>query len=87
MNLMKVNKRKCQVLYLGSNNPKYQGRMVANQPENSSVEEALGVMVDTKLNMNHQTALVAKAANGILCCIRKHIKSRWGILSFPSPQP
>lgn len=44
--------------------------------ENSSVEKDLNVMVDEKLSMIWQNALIAQKANGILGCIQRSMASR-----------
>ena len=75
-NIMKFDKRKCQVLHLGRNNIMHQYMLGANQLESSSAEMDLGVLVHTKLIMSQKYALAAKAANGILGCIRQRVASR-----------
>ena len=73
---MQFNNGKCKVLHLWRNDPMHQDRLGADLLESSSAEKHLGVLVDNKLTMSEQGALVAKKANGILGCIRQSVASR-----------
>ncbi|GAB0180548.1 mitochondrial enolase superfamily member 1 [Grus japonensis] len=75
-NQIKFSKGKCRVLHLGKNNPKHQYRLGVDLLGSSTVEKDLGVLVDNKLSMSQQCALVAKKANGILGCMKKSVASR-----------
>ena len=74
-NLMKFDKSKCRVLHLGRNNHMHQYTLGAEPLEKSSVEKDLGVLVDNRLAVSQQCALVAKKANGILGYIEKRLAS------------
>lgn len=63
---MRFSKGKCRVLCLGRNNCTHQYRLEADVLERSSTEKEIGGLVDSRLTMSQQCALLAKKANGIL---------------------
>ncbi|PKU33369.1 hypothetical protein llap_16325 [Limosa lapponica baueri] len=73
---MNFNKGKCRVLLLGRNNPLHQYRLGPDLLESSPEEKDLGVLVDNRMTINQQCALVAKKANDILGGIKKTVASR-----------
>jgi len=54
-----------------------------NSLENYLAENALGLLVDTKLNMRQQYTLAANQANAILGCVRTSVASRLREVIFP----
>jgi len=84
---MRFNKGKCSVLHLGRNNCMHQYRLWAHLLERSSEVKDLGVLVDNRLAMNQQCALVAKKAKGIPECIEKSMASRSVEVLFHSNLP
>jgi len=63
-------------LHLGRNNHVHLYRLEDNLLEKSSAEKDPSVLVDNRLAMNQQCALVAKKDKGILGCIKKNMASR-----------
>ncbi|PKU44467.1 hypothetical protein llap_5234 [Limosa lapponica baueri] len=57
-------------------NARHQYRLGVDLLESTSEEKDLGVLVDSKLSMSQQCALVAKRAKGILGCVGKSVASR-----------
>jgi len=64
-NLMTFNKSKCRVLHLGRNKSIHQYIFGDDLLETSSTEN-LSVLVDNRLAMSQQCAIMAKKSNGIL---------------------
>ena len=54
----------------------HQYRLGDDLLEMSSVEKDLGVLVDSRLSMSQQCALVAKKASVILGCVKKSMVDR-----------
>ncbi|PKU43879.1 hypothetical protein llap_5810 [Limosa lapponica baueri] len=61
----------------------HQYRLGADLLDRSSVEKDLGVLVDNRITVSQQCALVAKMVNGILGCIKKTVASRWRKVILP----
>jgi len=80
---MNFNKSKCRVLHLGRNSPMQQHKLGADLLESSSAERDLGVLVDNRLTMSQQCALIARKVHGILGCIKRSVASRSREVLFP----
>jgi len=61
----------------------HQYRLGVDLLKSSSAERDLDVLVDDWLTMSQQCALTAKAANGILGCIKRSVASRSGEVLLP----
>ena len=73
---MRFNKSKCRILHPRRNDYMHQYRLEDDLLKRSSVKKDLGVLVDNRLAMSQQCALVAKKASGILACFRNSVASR-----------
>ncbi|KAK4822722.1 hypothetical protein QYF61_019719 [Mycteria americana] len=60
----------------GRNNPVHQHRLGADRLESSFAQKYLWVLLDTKLPMGQERALMAQRANSLLGCLRQSIASR-----------
>ena len=74
--LIGFNKGKIRVLYLGRNKHIHQYWVGDDMLERNCAEKDLGVLVENRLAMSQQCALVDKKANGILWYIDKSVASR-----------
>ena len=58
----------------------HQDRLGADWLESSSAEKDLCILVDTRLNMSQQCALVANKADSLLGCVRRSVTSSWRVI-------
>lgn len=76
----KLNKWEFQTWHPEMNNPMHLHMLGANQQESSLTGNGLGILMDTKLTVSLQCALVAKKTKSYPGCIRQNIttgQERW----------
>lgn len=67
---MKLNKSRCQFLYLVQGSFAYLYRLGDKKLQSSPTERDLGVLADDKLNLRQQCALADQRSKRTLWCIR-----------------
>ena len=60
---MRFNAKKCKILHVGRNNPRYEYFMGDTKIEEAEEEKDLGVWIDTSMKPSKQCAAAAKSAN------------------------
>ena len=73
---MRFNNSKCRILYVRRNNCMHQYRLGADLLDRSSAKKDFSVLVNNRLTMRQQCALVVKKTNVNLGCIKKSVASR-----------
>lgn len=71
----KFNERQHKVLHLRRSNPIHYLRLRAILLESNLSERDLGVLMNSKVGISQQQALVTKGMGGVLVCVRKRIDS------------
>lgn len=85
MNLIKFNKGKCKLVHLDLGRNSSRNMLGTTQLVSTSTGKDPGILVNTKLNMNHQNALATKKAKSIpVSCRSVASMSREEILPFCS---
>lgn len=87
--LMKFNRRKCQILVLGRNNPRHQDRLEASWLECPFAGKDMVALVNTR-SKNHPEQWVQPGHKGIqmASCFTKNVASIWKeMISWSEPLP